>query len=221
MVQGTQKHQHEEHDPVLEKIAKFQEFVQKNKTNILIGIMAVIIIAVLGGSWYKKNQDKDHKMSTSVGIAANAFVKKDYAAVIDQLSEKVEEFAGTDASKLGKFYLAASKFHSDEIEEAMHIYLEVASEIDNSMIESACYAGAAACKESIGDIESAQEDYITAANKCKMKYLKHEFLFRSANLLAQLEKFDDALQILNEILDDDPEAMQKNSVDFLIASLLK
>ncbi|MBC8455867.1 hypothetical protein H8D59_01335 [bacterium] len=220
MVQGIQKKHEEEHDPILERVAKIQEYLQKNKNKLLVAIVVIFAVAAAAGLSYKSSVEKNNKMAAEVGIANNDFANTDYELTIERLSESVENYHGTDASGLGMMYLASSYYRIGEYENSRDSYLECAQGgADNDYLIACCYSGAAMCSEKLDEYDLAIKYYKNAAEHSPFRYFKHQNLASLAKIYLVQENVSEAESILEKVKLDDPTPKLKNEITFLLASM--
>jgi len=220
MVQGKQIKHEEEHDPVLERVAKIQEYLQKNKNKLLAVVVVFVAIIAAAGLSYKSGIEKNLKMASEVGISNHGFAKENYESTIERLAEGVKNYSGTDASGLGMMYIAASYYRLGEYENSKDSYLEYAEgNADNDYLTASCFSGAAMCSEKLDDYDLAIKYYKKAAEHSPLRYLKHQNLASLAKIYIVQENTSEAESILEKVKMDDPAPKLKNEITFLLASM--
>jgi predicted negative regulator of RcsB-dependent stress response len=126
---------------------------------ILLGLISVVVIVwALYGSYAEK---RIAESSSALAVAEKLAGEKKIAA----LTDVVEDFSGTDSALWAKIELARYATKQEELENALQHYTEVHEEIKktNPLYPLVTF-GIAQTHESLGNYESALQDYTTLKN---------------------------------------------------------
>lgn len=156
-------------DKLVTTFYKSQEFIDKYKQNLIIGIgaLAVIIFAIV---WYSNKKAEDNLLaSAQLFQIITVYEQGQYQRAIDGepgtqlvgLKNIVENYGSTDNGELAKIYLAHSYYAIGEYENALEIYSDYSG--DSKLHQATAIAGMAASYESMENYSEAAENYEKAA----------------------------------------------------------
>jgi tetratricopeptide (TPR) repeat protein len=208
------------HDPVLEKIGEANDFMRthgKLLSYIVIALAAIIVVSILLVNSKKK---ANLEASGVLGIAEMALNNNDLDNAILQLEDLIQKYTGTRSASIATRLLAQAYLEKQDYEKAesnFRLYIDKYG--DDKLILASAYAGLAACDEHNAKFLEAAQDYKKAGQIAPYKFQKHDYFLKSARNFILIEQFNDARQLVENVLADDPDFNTKSAADILAAQI--
>lgn len=193
----SESHQQEKHP--------FIDFVKKNQKNIIY--LLVVLVLVLGGYFgymelYQK--PRETKAADAMFAAENYFFQDSSKLVLNgDATNKgvlyiINNFSGTKAANLAKFYAGVSYFKTGDFNKAI-AYLKDFS-TDAKQIQSVAYGTLGDAYAELKNNTEALDYYKKAGTHFpEDEIISSEYLFRAAQLQEVLGKNDEAVDIYKDI----------------------
>jgi len=210
------KNTNQELDQVLGQFGKLEGFI-KNNTQLLYGILAVIVLGIAGLYFYTDKAKLDELDAQKELYTAQYFFEKDSIDLVLKGDgnnvtgvEKIAEgYSSTSAGNLAKFYTGVLYMKKGEFELAID-YLEDFSSSD-LLIQARAYS-------LIGDANMEMESYEEAVSYYKKASSTYPNEFFTPTYLVKLalayEKLDDVAHVTetyDEILSEYPNSAEANN----------
>ncbi|HEX2899128.1 MAG TPA: tetratricopeptide repeat protein [Bacteroidia bacterium] len=203
-----------------------QSFTEKYRNLLLIG--GVAIAAVVGYfiyNWSQRDQvnaEAQAEMAMSVLYYEQDSVNKaiNGDGQNTSLLDIVEDFGGTDAGNMGKYYLGTAYLKAGNLDEGIATLEEYKK--THSMISAAALGALGYAYEQKGDFEGAAKNYEEAAHTPEDNmYSTPLYLMHAARNLESGNKTEEALKVYKEIKEKFPlsDQVRDGSVDRNIAKL--
>ena len=110
-------------DPFLEAVDKIEYSIEKNK-NTYINIVIGIIVMLVGGNLFLKNQiDKENSAKSTLGLALVAFDNGDYENAKFQLESILSDYDNNESTSVANYYLGKIAFENNDFANSF-IYLD-------------------------------------------------------------------------------------------------
>jgi tetratricopeptide (TPR) repeat protein len=148
----------------------FADFCRRNQSQILIGVVAVVLVAAGALVWKYMARQSEEKAADLLYEASKVYKKAiDEEKPLDEslklFQALVNQYAGTGAGKLGAFYLGNCQYASKKYDEAITTYTgflgRVAAE---SPMALSAYDSLGYCYEAKGDFKKAVECFEKTVN---------------------------------------------------------
>ena len=206
------------HDPIRENIVKGVQYFSEN-TSTVLQILAVVVLAVGGLSYYSHTGNiKMESASHLAGRAQNIFINGNLDEAIVKFERVLADYPNTPGAAQSLVYLLNDAMTKNDIIEMKRLLNENDGSINDSHVLAALY-------KLQGDIALTETDFSNA-----LKYFKKAENIAIGNpfqiafqidivstLLAQ-NNYTNALQILEEIIDDEGSGInEKNIAEELLA----
>ncbi len=212
-------------DSLVTTFYKVEEFFEKHKQNIIIGVAAVAIIA-LAIVWYNNKRVEDNLQATEeLSQVIPLFEKGSFKEAIEGqpgtnlvgLKSIVEEYGSTEQGEFAKIYLADSYYYLGDYANAKKYYEDYSGE--STLHKAAAYAGIAACYEHDGDFEKAAGYYNKAANVSKYNPLTPDYLLNAGINYLKANNKEMAETVLNRIKKEFKTSAVAQDVDKYLAQI--
>ena len=110
-------------DPFLETVDKIEYSIEKNK-NTYINIFIGIVVILIGGNFFFKNQiDKENNAKSTLGLALVAFDNGDFENAKFQLESILLDYGNGESANVANYYLGKIAFENKDFANSM-IYLD-------------------------------------------------------------------------------------------------
>ncbi|TNE70669.1 tetratricopeptide repeat protein [bacterium] len=200
----------EEVDPVTGYIEKTQSFIDNNKSGIIGGVVAVLVLigAVLGYSYYSKSQEV--KAQALLANAQMYFTNSDYELALkgDMNSftkgfvDIINDYSGTNAANLSVYYAGVCEFNLGNYDAALG-YLKK-YDVPSGILGVSPIALEATTYYQLGQFEDAAKTYEKAANWFKTNTSTPLYLIEAAKAHVAAGNKAKALSTINEVISEYP-----------------
>lgn len=200
-------------------LTKSEAFILKNKTSILGGIAAVIVV-IAGVMGYKQliSAPSELKASEASFKAEQYFGESDYEKALngDSLGymgfiKIANEYSNTKAGNLANAYAGISLAQLKQYEEAIK-YLNKFSAKD-AMIAPAALGTLGNCYAQLGQDEKAASTLMDAAKKADNNSLSPLYLLEAGKIYEKLGKNDNAVKAYTQIKEKYFNSMKAYEID--------
>ena len=205
-------------DPIRENIVKGIQYFSEN-TSTVIQILAVVVLAVGGLSYYNHTGNiKMENASHLAGRAQNIFINGNLDEANVKFERVLADYPNTPGAVQSLVYLLNDAITKNDIEEAKRLLNENDGSINDSHVLAAIY-------KLQGDIYLAEADFSTALkyfqkaeNIAEGNPVQAGFQLDIASTLLAQNNYENALQTLGEIIDNEDIGFnKKNTAEELIA----
>ena len=207
-------------DPVLEKISQIENLVRKQRklvSYILLGVVVVVLLTILLVNSKKK---ANTAAMGELGLAEMSFARNDYDDAILRLENLIEKYSWTRSSGMANILLARCYLAKDDYENARVNFEKYIDDYkDDKFLTAGAYSGLAICAEQDSNFALAAEYFEKGGKISPHKFHKHELLLNSARNYLKVNNLEKAEEIVNIILNDEPESVNKNSAELLLAQI--
>ncbi|GAB3574724.1 tetratricopeptide repeat protein [Hymenobacter daeguensis] len=202
----------EDPDALAARLAESEDFVRNNR-NILLGILAVVVLAIVGGfGFYTWRNQQDDKAQASMFRAVNNWeadslnkaVKGDGKA--PGLTTVANEYGNTKAGNLANFYAGVASLKQGKFQEALD-YLEDFSS-DDYLVQSRAYALMGDAQLELNKPKEAADLYAKAADHNANEYFSPGYLLKEAVAREAAKDNDGALKAYDRIINEYPTAQE-------------
>ena len=215
---AEQKHTH---DPlnVDEALSASESFLFKYK-NVLIGIVAAIVVIVLGTFGYRHfiSEPNEQKASEALFKGETYFGNDQFEIALkgDSLGYKgflkiADEFSSTDAGNLANAYAGLCYAQLGKYEEALK-YLDKFS-ADDYMVSPAILGTMGNCYAELGQLDKAAATLLKAADKADSQSLSPLYLLQAGQILEKQGKNSEAVEAYTKIKNKYGNSMQAYDID--------
>lgn len=186
------------------------EFYEKNKKSVLIGLSAIILLFA-GYFYYTKIHlpEKNMKGQGELFIAQRYFGMDSLNQVLNGdgeapgAPEVAADYSGTPAGNLAAFYTGRTYMDQGQFQEALD-YLDDVSFSDEIMSALViCLRGD--CHVELGNIEKGAELYWEAAENRDNKFTAPYSYIKAGRAYSELENWDKAAEAYRKVVEDYPE----------------
>jgi len=207
-------------DALVTAYFRAQKFIRKYSKQLNIGLIVVVIVGIVGILMIRSKKRAEWAAAGKLGIAEQFYYASDYPRAIDELTQIVNTYLGTDAAGNATFFLAnvhlATKDYSNA-ERYYKIYLDDYSE--TTSFSAASLAGIAACMESQNRFAEAARLY-EKAGKEYPDFFEAPFFLKDAGRCYQLAGNNQkGKEVYEYILEKYPKTSLGQEIAFLSESL--
>ncbi|WP_152559814.1 tetratricopeptide repeat protein [Hymenobacter sp. IS2118] len=202
----------EDPDALAARLVESEDFV-RNNSNVLLGILAVVVLAVAGafGFYYWRNT-QDTKAQTSMFRAVNNWEADSLSKAIKGdgkapgLTTVANEYGSTKAGNLANFYAGVASLKQGKFKEAFD-YLEDFSS-DDYLVQSRAYALMGDAQLEQGKSKEAADLYAKAADHNANEYFSPGYLLKEGTAREIANDNEGAIKAYDRIINEFPTAQE-------------
>lgn len=208
-------------DRVVTVYARAWEFFDQNRTLVYGALAALVLLAlaVVAYAFYLNQQQEEAVVL--LGTPVRAYEAGNYQAALEGtegapgLLAIIDEYGGTEAANLARFYAADALYRTGELDQALELFQDYDRE--ENFIGASALAGEAAIYESRGDFDRAAEYYRRAALLFENELTTPQYLLNAGRAYEAAGDYAAAIAAYEEVRDRFPESPPATAVDFFIA----
>jgi TolA-binding protein len=202
----------EDPDALAARLAESEDFVRNNRS-LLLGILAVVILAVVGGfGYYTWRNQQDSKAQASMFRAVNNWeadslnkaIKGDGKA--PGLTTVANEYGNTKAGNLANFYAGVASLKKGDYKAALD-YLEDFSS-DDYLVQSRAYSLMGDAQLELNKPKEAADLYAKAAEHNANEFVSPGYLLKEGTARELAKDDEGAIKAYDRIITDYPTAQE-------------
>lgn len=191
-------------DALADRLAHSEDFVKKNKSKLL-GVFALIAAIVVGGFLYynyrsTQNQEAQQAMFQAVyyfeADSLNKALNGD--GQYEGLLQIADNYSGTDAGNLAKFYAGVALLKQGKFDEAANYLQEFES--DDYLLQARAYSLTGDALLEQGKNQEAADLYVKAANHNANPYFSPQYLMKAGIAYEAAGNFASAAEMYDNII---------------------
>ncbi|MDB5268426.1 MAG: cytochrome biosynthesis protein [Hymenobacter sp.] len=202
----------EDPDALAARLAESEDFVRNNRS-LLLGILAVVVLAVVGGfGYYTWRNQQDSKAQASMFRAVNNWeadslnkaIKGDGKA--PGLTTVANEYGSTKAGNLANFYAGVASLKKGDYKAALD-YLEDFSS-DDYLVQSRAYSLMGDAQLELNKPKEAADLYAKAAEHNANEFFSPGYLLKEGTARELAKDDEGAVKAYDRIITDYPTAQE-------------
>lgn len=201
-------------DALAERLNRSEDFVKKNR-NVLLGVFALIAAAIVGGFLYYNYRTTRNAEAQAAMFQAVYYFEADSLnralagdGQYDGLEAIADEYGGTEAGNLAKYYAGAAYLKLGQYQEAIN-YLEDFSSKDY-LVQARAYSLIGDARMELGNYQEAAESYRRAADHNANEFFSPQYLMKAALAQENANNYRGAVETYDRIINDYPNAPDVN-----------
>ncbi len=194
------------------QLSKSEEWVENNKT-LVFSILGIIVLVVGGYLFFKHNKEKNNALAQNDMFQAQFWFESDSLELALNgdgnnygFLEVIENYGGTNAGNLARFYAGVCYLKKGEFEEAINHLSDFNA--GDKLLQPRAYA-------LIGDAYMEQSDFVQAASwyDKAAAYMPNEefspqYLMKAALAYEKQDNYNNALTAYDKIINDYAKSAQ-------------
>ncbi|MDO7873150.1 tetratricopeptide repeat protein [Hymenobacter sp. ASUV-10] len=202
----------EDPDALAERLAQSEDFVRNNR-NVLLGILAVVVLAVVGGfGYYTWRNNQDTQAQAQMFKAVNYWESDSLKQAMKGdgkapgLATVANEYGGTKAGNLANFYAGVAALKQGQFKEALDNLEDFSS--DDYLVQSRAYSLMGDAQMELNNPKEAADLYAKAADHNANEQFSPGYLLKEAGAREIAKDNEGALKAYNRIITEYPTAQE-------------
>lgn len=202
----------EDPDALAARLVESEDFV-RNHRNLLLGVLAAVVLAVVGGfGYYTWRNQQDTKAQASMFRAVSNWEADSLTKALKGdgkapgLTTVANEYATTKAGNLANFYAGVAALKEGKYKEALD-YLEDFSS-DDYLVQSRAYSLMGDAQLELNQPKEAADLYAKAADHNANEYFSPSYLLKEGTARELANDNAGALKAYDRILTEYPTAQE-------------
>ena len=202
----------EDPDALAARLVDSEEFVRSNR-NVLLGLLAAVVLAVVGGfGYYTWSTQQDQKAQATIFRAVNNWeadslnkaLKGDGKA--PGLTTVANEYGSTKAGNLANFYAGVASLKQGKYKEALDFLEDFSS--DDYLVQSRAYSLMGDAQLELNKPKEAADLYAKAADHNANEYFSPGYLLKEATARELAQDSEGAVKAYDRIIGEYPTAQE-------------
>jgi tetratricopeptide (TPR) repeat protein len=195
----------------------------RKRLSTIGGIVVVVLLAVW--FYYNNVHTNNEKAATEFAKVFVYYDNGQYQIAVNGIPERnvaglqsiVDNYGGTTAGNIAKFYLANAYYNMLDYDKALRYFEDFSS--SESLLKISALSGAGACYEAKKDYKKAAENFEKAGLKSSDDPNAAENLTSAARNYAKSGEKERALEILTKVRKEFPTSAAARDVERLVAEI--
>lgn len=193
---------------------KLLEYARENKSKIIAGSTALVLLVFLIAGWFAYSAYNEKKAQDLLGKAmmlpgGNAAAQEGVSRLaLEKYREVIEKYPGTDAANLSRYSMGIIYYKLNEVDNAIKSYEEFLSKARANELVALAYSGLGYCYEAKGDFSRASKYFEDSARDPNGSAFRGMAYMNAGRMMEQLKDNKGALQSYKKALEskNDPAA---------------
>ncbi|MFC6222168.1 tol-pal system YbgF family protein [Hymenobacter artigasi] len=202
----------EDPDALAARLAESEDFVRNNRS-LLLGILAVVVLAVVGGfGYYTWRNQQDSKAQASMFRAVNNWEADSLSKAIKGdgkapgLTTVANEYGSTKAGNLANFYAGVASLKQGKFKEALDFLEDFSS--DDYLVQSRAYSLMGDAQLELNKPKEAADLYAKAADHNANEFFSPGYLLKEGTARELAKDDEGAVKAYDRIITDYPTAQE-------------
>ncbi len=210
-------------DTVVTLYARARMLYEEHRKWVLGIVGGVLALLLLGMAYSYYTQQQEEKARELLGPVIRLYEMGQYQQALEGspdhpgLLEIIEEYGGTKAGNLARYYAGDAYYRMGEKEKALEYFESFKKE--PTLLGAAAYAAEAAIYEDMGKYEQAAKYYEKAATIYENPALSPDYLMKAARNYAKAGQFEKARRMYELIRERYPESGYGQAIDLYLTQL--
>lgn len=186
---------------------KLLEYARENRSKIIAGSTAVVVLVFLIAGWFAYSAYNEKKAQDLLGKAmmlpgGNAASQEGISRLaLEKHREVIEKYPGTDAANLSRYSMGVIYYKLNEVDNAIKSYEEFLSKARANELVALAYSGLGYCYEAKGDFSKASKYFEDSARDPNGSAFRGMAYMNAGRMAEQLKDSKGALESYKKALE--------------------
>ncbi|MBN2289066.1 MAG: tetratricopeptide repeat protein [Candidatus Glassbacteria bacterium] len=196
-------------------------FIQENLTRLVMGVVGVLVLIAMVWMYFNYRREQVNEAELALFKAQGLYLNGQFALAASDFERVAEEYSGTAAGDKALFFAGDAHYNAGDLNQALTRFEECREKLagDNPLMLNAVI-GQAAVYEQMEDLDKAAAHYGEALKMAVYDYQKIEVMDALSRVLAMEGKNEEALEMMDRIIEDYPDNPRTGSIVERKAELL-
>jgi tetratricopeptide (TPR) repeat protein len=218
-IEYSKKKQEMRRDPLMEflVVAK-QFFIARSNTLIGFGVGAAIVIAALA-AWNSIQKRQVRRAQEAFGNAMVLYAKNDDQKAFEEFAKVIQSDGGSPHAAYSAYLMGQILMKQGKYQDAIKWFEIARTKGSANFVGGSAIEGLAACYESLGQMDKAQNCFAEAMKNDQLKFRQNAIRWKLALINQEQKQFDKAMQFCGEIVADTSEKVLRDQAANLLEEL--
>lgn len=219
MANKENKNTGNELENVGELVSRSEKFIEKNRNNIIYGVLALILIVVAVLAYkHAYLQPRERKAQAAMFKGEQYFARDSFALALNGngadfkgFEAIIDQYGGTKAGNLAKAYAGICYYRMGDAQKALDVLKSFSAK--DQMISPAITGLIGDCYVSLGDVKKGIEYFRKAAKEADNNVISPEYLKKAGRAYESLGQYGDAVEMYTTIKEKYYTSMDAADID--------
>lgn len=208
-------------DQVITFYARAWDFVDKNRTLVWVLVGALVLVVALAVAYVFYQEAQEAEAQEALATPVRLYEEGNYRAALDGpegqmgLIDVADEYGGTNAGNLARFYAADALYKLGEYDQALEYFQ--AFDLGDAYLEASALAGQAAIYENREEFARAGELYERAATRFESELTSPRYLLSAGRAYEAAGDLAAARAAYEALQEDFPDAPAAQNIEAYLA----
>lgn len=188
-------------------------YIQENKAKLILYAVSFLAVVTIGWLFVSYRIEQKEQAALSMFQAQARYTNGQYAMAATDFENIADDYSGTSQGRKALFFAGDAHFREGNYDRALEYFQRASDELpsDDPLLVNSL-VGLAATHEQLGDPDQAIEAYRRAEQTAEYDFQTIEIMTSLARVLDDTGRSDEAIRVLEDILQRFPDSPRKGEI---------